>query len=49
MRGLRRSIRRNDVFRWVDDYLRAAAARDLAAFSRPGSDAESALAEQLPV
>ena len=32
MRGMRRSIRREDVFRWVDSFLRAAIARDLRAF-----------------
>lgn len=36
MRSLRRSIRRQDVFWWVDSFLRAAIARDLRAF--PGGD-----------
>jgi trehalose 6-phosphate synthase len=36
MRALRRSIRRQDVFAWVDSFLRAAIARDLhAAFPSP--------------
>ena len=32
---LRRSIRENDVFWWVDAFLRAAIARDLRAFPQP--------------
>jgi trehalose 6-phosphate synthase len=32
MRGMRRSIRRQDVFWWVDSFLRAAIAKDLRAF-----------------
>lgn len=49
MRGMRRSIRRNDVFRWLDDYLRAAAVRDVAGYPRAGHDTASALASDLPV
>jgi alpha,alpha-trehalose-phosphate synthase [UDP-forming] len=37
MRGMRRSIRRQDVFWWVDSFLRAAIARDLRAFPAPGA------------
>jgi hypothetical protein len=33
MRRLRRSIRRNDVFRWADAFLRAALAEDVNASS----------------
>jgi trehalose 6-phosphate synthase len=35
MRGMRRSIRKQDVFWWVDAFLRAAIAKDLSAF--PGA------------
>ena len=35
MRTMRRSIRRHDVFWWVDSFLRAAIARDLRAFPAP--------------
>ena len=42
MGGMRRSIRRQDVFWWVDSFLRAAIAKDLRAFpgaSETGADA----------
>ncbi|MDI9369467.1 MAG: trehalose-6-phosphate synthase [Synergistaceae bacterium] len=32
MRGLRKSIARNDVFRWVDDFLRASVGKKLSEF-----------------
>jgi len=32
---MRRSIRRHDVFWWVDSFLKAAIARDLTAFPLP--------------
>ncbi len=35
MRGLRRSIREQDVFWWVDSFLTAAIAKDLSAFPLP--------------
>jgi len=35
MRRMRTSIRENDVFRWVDTFLRAAIATDLRAFPQP--------------
>ncbi len=35
MRRMRTSIRENDVFRWVDNFLRAAIATDLSAFPQP--------------
>ncbi len=35
MRSMRRSIRDNDVFRWVDSFLRAAITKDLSAFPQP--------------
>jgi trehalose 6-phosphate synthase len=35
MRRMRRSIRENDIYRWVDSFLGAAIARDLSAFPLP--------------
>jgi trehalose 6-phosphate synthase len=35
MRSMRRSIRDNDVFRWVDSFLLAAITKDLRAFPQP--------------
>ena len=35
MRRMRRSIRENDVFQWVDSFLRAAITKDLSAFPQP--------------
>jgi trehalose 6-phosphate synthase len=35
MRSMRRSIRDNDVFWWVDSFLRAAITKDLSAFPQP--------------
>jgi trehalose-6-phosphate synthase len=32
MRWLRKTIARNDVFRWVDDFLRASVGKKLAEF-----------------
>ena len=49
MRAMRRSIRRQDVFWWVDSFLQAAIARDLRAFPSPHEGAESAPPEQLPI
>jgi trehalose 6-phosphate synthase len=48
MRGLRRSIRRDDVYRWVDSFLRAAIARDLDDYPQP-AQADSLPAEPLPI
>jgi trehalose 6-phosphate synthase len=49
MRRMRRSIRRQDVFWWVDSFLRAAIARDLRDFPLPERRAASAPPEnQLP-
>ena len=48
MRTMRRSIRRNDVFWWVDSFLRAAIARDLRAFPAPEGRAADP-ADQLPL
>ena len=50
MRRMRRSIRRYDVFWWVDTYLRAAITRDLRAFPQPAHLAgEAAVDDQLPL
>jgi len=49
MRGLRRSIRRQDVFWWVDAFLRAAFARDLRAFPHPAGERDGVPEDQLPV
>jgi trehalose 6-phosphate synthase len=49
MRAMRRSIRRNDVFAWVDAFLRAAVSRDLRAFPAPADRAASAPSDQLPL
>jgi trehalose 6-phosphate synthase/phosphatase len=48
MRAMRRFIRQNDVFAWVDAFLRAAIARDLRAFPGPAM-AETLPEDQLPV
>ncbi|HUG77322.1 MAG TPA: trehalose-6-phosphate synthase [Burkholderiales bacterium] len=50
MRAMRRSIRRHDVFWWVDTYLRAAITTDLRAFPQPERFATGAVLEdQLPL
>ncbi len=50
MRRMRRSIRQQDVFWWVDSFLRAAIARDLRDFPLPQRRAESSLPEnQIPL
>jgi trehalose 6-phosphate synthase len=50
MRAMRRYIRRNDVFAWVDEFLRAAIARDLRAFPGPHpAPGRASPADQLPV
>jgi trehalose 6-phosphate synthase len=36
MRRLRKSVRENDIFAWLDSYLRAAVSRDLKAFEQTG-------------
>lgn len=49
MHRMRVSIRENDVFFWVDSYLRAAITKDLRAFPQPeGRMEEDALEYQLP-
>jgi trehalose 6-phosphate synthase len=49
MRAMRRSIRRQDVFWWVDSFLKAAIARDLTAFPSPTEHEERSAPEQLPI
>jgi trehalose 6-phosphate synthase/phosphatase len=50
MRRLRRTIRRHDVFDWVESFLGAATTRDLRAFPRPtGEEPAEAPELQLPV
>jgi trehalose 6-phosphate synthase len=46
MTALRRAVRRQDVFGWVNGFLEAAIARDLGAFSLPEDYRPSAEAEQ---
>ena len=48
MRAMRRSIRRQDVFWWVEGFLRAAGARGLRALARPARPGR-APEDQLPV
>jgi trehalose 6-phosphate synthase len=49
MRAMRRSIRRQDVFWWVDSFLRAAIERDLRSFPLPAERSPEAFSEQLPI
>jgi alpha,alpha-trehalose-phosphate synthase [UDP-forming] len=50
MRAMRGAIRRQNVFWWVDRFLRAAITRDLGAFPQPHAPAPTQVAElQLPV
>ena len=50
MRSLRRAIRRQDVFAWVDSFLRAAIARDLhAAFPSPQARSAEPPLPDLPI
>ena len=49
MRSMRRSIRRHDVFGWVDAFLHAAFARDLSAFPAPEPVQRHGDWQQLPV
>jgi len=49
MRRMRASIREQDVFWWVDSYLRAAITKDLRSFPQPeGTPVETAPDDQLP-
>jgi trehalose 6-phosphate synthase len=49
MRRIRRSIRRQDVFWWVDSYLRAAITKDLRAFPRADTGTDETPELQLPL
>jgi trehalose 6-phosphate synthase len=49
MRAMRRSIRRNDVFGWVDSFLRAAIAGDLRDFPVPRDRAPLEPWDELPI
>jgi trehalose 6-phosphate synthase len=49
MRRNRRAIRRQDVFWWVDSYLRAAITKDLRAFPRAEGAASQFPEQQLPL
>ena len=49
MRSMRRSIRRQDVFWWVDSFLKAAIAGDLRAFPAPKEGVPAPPVEQLPI
>jgi trehalose 6-phosphate synthase/phosphatase len=49
MRSMRRSIRRNDVFAWVDAFLRAAIARDLSDFPLPSGREVHEPWDQIPI
>jgi trehalose 6-phosphate synthase len=49
MRRIRRSIRNQDVFDWVDSYLRAAITKDLRAFPRTQAAAGEMSEMQLPL
>jgi trehalose 6-phosphate synthase len=49
MRGLRRSIREQDVYWWVDTFLRAAVARDLRDFPAATVDAQRPEPDYLPI
>jgi trehalose 6-phosphate synthase/phosphatase len=48
MRAMRRSIRRQDVFWWVDSFLRAAIARELRDFPAPEARAPAEPSNQIP-
>jgi trehalose 6-phosphate synthase/phosphatase len=49
MRAMRRSIRRQDVFWWVDSFLQAAIARELSDFPAPDRHAAHPPSNQLPL
>jgi hypothetical protein len=46
---MRRSIREYDIFWWVDGFLRAAIAKDLAAFPVPAGYVEDSVADYIPI
>jgi trehalose 6-phosphate synthase len=49
MRRMRRAIRENDIFWWVDAFLRAAIAKDLSAFPQPDDYVAEALPDYVPI
>ncbi len=49
MRRMRRSIRKSDVFWWVDSFLRAAIAKDLSAFPQPEDHASGVVPDYVPI
>jgi len=49
MRRMRRSIREYDIFWWVDGFLRAAIAKDLAAFPVPAGYVEDSVSDYIPI
>jgi trehalose 6-phosphate synthase/phosphatase len=49
MRAMRRSIRRADVYDWVDAFLHAAIARDLRAFPAPASEPSRLAWTEMPI
>ncbi|MCC7487718.1 MAG: trehalose-6-phosphate synthase [Burkholderiales bacterium] len=49
MRRMRRSIREYDIFWWVDAFLKAAIAKDLAAFPAPAGEGESLVPDYVPI
>jgi trehalose 6-phosphate synthase/phosphatase len=49
MRRMRRAVRRQDVFWWVESFLQAAIARDLRAFPNAGAPRDLTPADQIPL
>ncbi|MGH8743732.1 MAG: trehalose-6-phosphate synthase, partial [Burkholderiales bacterium] len=49
MRRMRRSIRKHDIFWWVDSFLRAAIAKDLSAFPMLEDHVTDAMADYVPI
>jgi trehalose 6-phosphate synthase len=49
MRRMRRSIRASDIFWWVDNFLRAAIAKDLSAFPQPENYGTGAVPDYVPI
>jgi len=49
MRRMRRSIRKHDIFWWVDSFLRAAIAKDLSAFPTLDDQVADPMADYVPI
>ena len=49
MRRMRRSIRENDIFWWVDSFLHAAIAKDLSAFPQAEENVVPAVPDYVPI